>query len=171
MAQKISFLQKDQRKTIGEVSVDATTIYDLLKAINPEEVITYDAISEAIGRPIKKNIGLLYTALNMAKTQDSMVFDCVRKVGYRRLNDSQIAQKSNTQPFRKIRATVRRAVKDIGCIDKSNISNEEHISVNFSLSVFGVMKSLSSSKPSEQKEEYFSDPLPVGKTLEFFKNN
>jgi hypothetical protein len=164
----MTFLAKDERKTIGEVSIDATAIYNLLKELKHEEVITYATINDMLGRDVRKNISLLYTAIKMARSNDGMVFDCIRKVGYKRLNDTQIVEKTTTQPFLRIKSIVKRTSKDMNCVDTDNLSNTEVVKLNAARSLFQTVVAFSAPKAIAKVEGHSAIPLPFGKTLELF---
>ncbi len=165
-------LLKDEKRTIGEVSIDAKAVYEALKKIEIGDSISYDEISRLIGRDILKNRNILVTARNLARRNDNMVFDCIHKEGLRRLSDSQIVDKSASQPFRRIRSTLRNAAKDMNCVKTENVSNEEVVRLNSVRSIFNAVFEFSKPKSVEMlKSEVNEKPLAFGKTLDFFKNN
>jgi hypothetical protein len=164
-------ITKDQKRTIGEVSIDAKLVYNALKKMNCGDIITYHQLSEIIGRNILKNRNILQTARNMARRENNMVFDCVQKEGLRRLNDSQIVEKTSTHPFRRIRTMIRNANKEMSCVDVEKISNEEVVKMNATRSIFGALTEFAKPKQVESIAAKSAEPLPIAKTLQFFQDS
>jgi hypothetical protein len=167
-----NFLPKDQRRTIGEASIDSTTLYNRLKSANIGDIVTYSELSKIIGGDVTnpKLRQFVYTALAMCNKNDNMVFDCVMKVGYKRLNDKEITEKSTTQPFRKIRSTISRANRDIRCINVNNLDNDEFVKLNATRSVFGVLAEITKPKLIKEISDSYPEPLPLLKTIDFFRS-
>jgi hypothetical protein len=162
-------LTRNQKKTIGEASIDSRLIYGAIKNLNFGEIITYQEISDLIGRDILKNRSLLQTARNMAMRFDNIVFDCVLKIGLKRLNDSEITEMSSTKPFLHIRSYISSASKKISCIDKEKLNNEERLKMYSTISIFGVLKEISTpSSVIKLQKITTNSELPVAKTVDYF---
>jgi hypothetical protein len=162
--------EKDDKQPIAQVSVDSLALYKRLKTVKVGETITYEELSIILGRKIKLHRGLLYTAFRMAQRQDRMVFDPVIRVGYKRLDDCAIAEKVSTQPFRRIRSTIRRSVRQSACVDTNNLPNETVVKMHASLSLLAALTECTSQKSKAAIEATGRDVVPVGKVFEYLKN-
>ena len=81
----------DGKRTINEVSADTLALYEALKDITIDGMITYANLSDLIGRDVQSEaIGSLTTARRMCQREDQIVFSPVRGVGLKRLDDSGI---------------------------------------------------------------------------------
>jgi hypothetical protein len=71
---------------ITELSADTRTIADLLLACPIGETVRFDAMSDAIGRDVRKHRHIIATARRVAEREAGAVFVSIHKVGYKRLN-------------------------------------------------------------------------------------
>ena len=155
--------------TIAETSIDAKLVYELLKRANVGETITYDQMSDAIGRDIRRHFGALMTARRMAIRNDRMVFGTVRTVGIKRLSDIETVD-SAERTFSHIRRTVRREAQRQSTVDIGALPREYQTKYYSGISYLGTLAEFA--KPATQDKIEKSEPtgiLPVGKVLEFFK--
>jgi len=127
---------KKQTRTIGTTSLDARTIFEKLKTLQINETISYQELSNLTGRDIIKHRHILSSARNMA-LRESIVFDVIHNYGIKRLSDSDVVKIESVRPLSKARSAFKNGVKRISCA--RNISNEEQIRVNASLSLFGTL--------------------------------
>jgi hypothetical protein len=166
----MSLYLKDQKRTIGEASIDSRLVYEALKQADVGDIITYSHLSDLIGQDILNNRHLIASARNMAIRFDNMVFDCVASVGLKRLSDAEIVKNTASRPFSRIRSTVRGAHKHMACIDAGNISNSELVQLNATRSILGVLAHCSKPKAVTTVSQHTNEPLPLAKTLEFFRS-
>lgn len=136
-------LNEKETRTIGTTSLDARTIFEKLKTIQPNEIISYQELSTLTGRDIVKHRHILISARNMA-LRENIVFDVVFNYGIKRLSDSDVVKIESVRPLSKIRSAAKNGIKRINCAQ--DISNEERIRVNASLSLFGTILLFSKSK-------------------------
>lgn len=154
-------------RTIGTTSIDAKLVYEKIKTLSPGESVTYDQLSEITGRNIKQHRHILLTARNTALRENKMVFDCITGVGIKRLSDSEIVSMESVRPMARVRSALRNGVKRITCAQ--NITNEERIRVNASLSMFSVLAEFSKNKSLDKLEPLSADLVPFGKVLKMFE--
>lgn len=163
----MKYLAKDQRTTIGELSIDAKKVYDALILVPEGSVIEYSYLSNILQRDIQKKRGILATARRMAQRELGLIFDCISNVGLKRLNSSQIAEKVTTQPFRRIKSTVRSTVGQMHCIKHEELTNDEHVRVIASRSILEMIADSAKQGNINDMARHTAEPLPVGKTLKF----
>jgi len=163
-----TFLEKT-KKTIAEGSIDVKLLVDRLQKTTEGDTVTYDELSELIGRNIQVNRHLLQSARKSLRRNEGILFDCIHSTGLRRMNNSDIVCKVTTQPFKRIRSTIRNAGKDMTCIDDQLLSNPERITVNATRSLFGVLHQFTLPKAIENIKAASDEALPIGKTLAIFQ--
>lgn len=95
----------------GEASIDAKTIHRAISTLKPNDLITYEQVSDVVGRDIRKSKGALYTAIRMARDSEGIAFETITNVGIRRMTDSEIVAEFSVKPFRKISSIVRKSSK------------------------------------------------------------
>ena len=159
-----------QKKTIGEMSLDAKIIYELLSKIEIGETVTYDQINKAITRNIRVKPQALYSAFSMAKRLDSAVFSCVQNVGYRRLNDNEIIAETSQYTTVRTRNLANRAVKNYNCVNQNNLSSEMQSKLNVNFSLACTLKQLSTPKIINEIERKPTPSLiPINDVLNLFR--
>lgn len=67
------------------IAPDTQAIVDLLTAASVGDTVTFAAMSEAIGRPIKTRSHLIPRAIHIAARDHGAIFGSIRGVGYQRL--------------------------------------------------------------------------------------
>ena len=105
------------------------------------EVITYDQISEVIGRNIRKDgkRGIAYQAMNQLLSEQRFVFGTIRNVGFKRLNADETVE-STKDGMTRIRKISRKQVKRLSAVDYGSIStNALKVQHNASISLYGAI--------------------------------
>lgn len=129
-----------------KLSADSSTIAFLLRQAQIGDVVTYEAISEAIGRDVRENcMGALQTARSLVQRENRMVFDVVRKIGLKRLDNDSIVDLSD-RAREQARRLAKRTSKKLVCVDYDSLSREKQTKHNASLSVFSCIAELSTNK-------------------------
>lgn len=148
-----------------KLSSDTIAIARALENIEIGVRISYDHLTEIIGRDITQFRGALESARHAVQRDKQMVFDVVRGVGLVRLNDSDIVDLSD-KAREQSRRLAKRIAKKLVCVKYEALSKEKQIKHNTALSMFGVIAELSTSssaKRLEQKIEADGGSLPVAK--------
>ena len=142
----------NQRTAIFQISADAKVLASVLKETAPGEVVTYERLSASIGRDVQKDArGVLQTARRSVLNENRMVFEAVIDVGLMRLKDEQIVgigDKSRDH----IRRTARKTVKSLFCVNYDQLSREQQVKHNTSLSMMGVIGELATNRSAAKLE-------------------
>ena len=80
--------------------------------------------------------------------KDSIVFDVIHNYGIKRLSDSEIVKIESARPLGKVRSALKNGTNRLSCAKE--ISNEELIRKNASLSLFGAIGLFSQPKRIDQ---------------------
>lgn len=167
---------QNKGKTFSELSIDTKIIYDKLLTVRENETITYKEISELIYRDITKHRGLLYSALNLARRENQMVFDCVPKVGMKRLANNQIVSNVRARTLAKIKRVSSLAYKKVTATDYDKLNKEERIQHNATVSFLGAIKQIATEKTVQKLESALTNKpqlggtLAIGQTLDLFRS-
>ena len=89
--------------------------------------LSYEVIENEMGQTIDELRSNLTNARKYLERDEAIVFECVRGVGYKRLNDSEKVESTKTFT-RKIRRTANAGVTRINTIeDRDALSNDEQL--------------------------------------------
>ncbi len=152
-------------KSSFAASSDAKVLADLMRNVGVGSTLTYGAMSEAIGRDVTTDRGLIYTAKGIVQREERMVFDSVYRHGIKRLADSDIVNLGDRARVR-VRRIARRASQAITCVDYDTMPREAQVKHNTALSMLGVMVELGSEKSFIKLQQHVATAgteLPVGK--------
>lgn len=172
-------MKETENKTIAELSVDAQTLYkhivDTLKK-KPDATITYGELSDLIGADVTgtdRGRGFLNTARRKAMKENSIVTDCVKGVGIRRVIGAQFAAVGESdieRSHRLHRRSFQKLSKASGD-DLKMMPAADLIRYNTVISMHGALyqaTAKSAIKAVENKVSETKEQLPTGKTLELF---
>lgn len=154
-----------------EMSIDTRVVYDRLKAAAVGEVVSFNALSEALGRKVEGDCSNVQSALRRLINIDGVVFDNVRGTGYKRLNDIEIVGTAERER-EALRRQAKKAVRRLTCVQHFDaLPNDIKIKHNAAVSGFGAIAAMmtpGSMKKLEASVEKASQQLPLAKTLEAF---
>lgn len=149
-----------------QASAEAKVLASMLAECQVGDVVTYDALTAAIGRDVTgPQRHVLETARRLVMRERRMVFDCVQKVGLKRLSDTEIVALSDRTRDHLRRAT-RRTVKKLTCVDYDAMPREQQTKHNAAISMLGVIAELSTEKSLERLSvqiEKTGTDLPIAK--------
>lgn len=152
-------------------SVQTNALIDVLRAAQIGTVVSYAALSEAIGEDVTECRHYLYTAMNTLQGE-GIAFGTVRGEGVKRLVSEEIPAIGDSA-MAHIRRTSRRARKRMGVVGSMNdVPNEVRIKVNATASMLGVIENFSSNKSRKVVESEVTKtngPIPPMKLLEALK--
>ena len=164
------------RKTIPEISVDARMLHQHLATIKIGEIVTWEAMSNIIGRPVSpgnSGYSALMTARNRAQNDEGFVFDAVARVGLKRLADVDIVN-GGQAAIDKMRRAARRGVKRLLSVNNfADLPNDAKIKHNTYASLLGAVVHMSQDARVKKLEAHVGNTqaaLPLAKTLEIFKS-
>jgi len=155
-------------------SIDAKSIYAILKEAEVGAVVPYKVMSEAIGRNVRNGArGAMETARKMAQRELGFVFGVIPKEGLRRLTEVEKVG-SGAQFITKIRRAAQRGIDR-----QRTVKNPEALPPEIKVrsfvyeSVLGMVASSMQEKKInkiEAKVQQTQASLPLAKTLEAFKD-
>lgn len=158
-------------KTIPELSVDAQVLAKRLEQLKVDETVSYAELTALIKRDVRNGARhVLATARRIVLRDRKMVFECVCKLGVKRLNDSDIAS-IHEHSIRHIHKTARNTSRKQLCADYEKLTNEEKVKLNSGLSFMGALSIMTTRPKIKQLENRVSEEhgkLPLAKTLEMF---
>lgn len=153
-----------------ERNADARAIKALLETIQVGETVTFDALSDAIGRGIRQSMYLFYAAAKDLNGEIGAVFASVRGVGYKRLPGDALASVGETAR-RRIRRSAKGATRTITNAARraNDLSPEQTRRINAELSVLGLAAHVAGSGFVKQVEETKPDaPMPTAHVARAF---
>lgn len=130
---------------IPEISVDTRMIIAKLQECKIGEIITYEDLDKTIGR--KTPPGILNTARKRVLSDNQIVFGTIRKVGFKRLSDSEIVDNS-ASTFNSIQRATKRERKKLISVDFENLSSSSKIKHSATAATLAVINEIA--KPKEQ---------------------
>ncbi|HUU97649.1 MAG TPA: hypothetical protein VM487_18085 [Phycisphaerae bacterium] len=163
----------ETHKAIPEAAEETKILYNRLKELAIDEVISYDALNQLIGRNVQNEArGYLQTARTWLRDRDSILVECVRTVGMKRLDGSGIIATAE-HGLRGVRRAAGRVAKKTICADYKRLDDEGKVRHNVALSVAGAIRMMTGA--SGQKKlvaavDSFQDRLPPRKLLDVFRN-
>lgn len=146
-------------------SADAKTLADLMRSVAVGDMLSYDSMSDAIGRDVTAERSVIYTARSIVQREDRIVFDTICKQGLKRLADDEIVSLGDRARSR-VRKIAKRTTQSIACVNYDEMSRESQVKHNTALSMFGVMLELATNKSFVKLEKHVATAgteLPVGK--------
>jgi hypothetical protein len=153
------------------MSIDTRAVYDRLKAAGVDEMVSFRALGEALGRKVAGDDPSVQSAVRKMLSE-GYLFDNVRGEGYKRLNDVEVVQTAERER-EGIRRKARRAVKKLSCVQNfEKLPNDLKVKHNAAISGFGAiaqMLTAGNMKKLEGKVEAAQQQLPLAKTLEAFR--
>ena len=154
-----------------ELSADAKILRSVLEEAAVGDTITYEQLSTAIGRDVRKYaISALGTARRGVLQDKKFVFGCEANVGLVRLNDSQIV-KTTESDRRRLQRTAKKSLTKLAVVDFAALPEDQrrsHIVASAQMGAIAMFATRSSSKKIEAKVNGSSAVLPIGETLKLF---
>ncbi|MGQ0595799.1 hypothetical protein [Aquabacterium sp.] len=148
------------------LSSDSKALAALLTSAGIGDVVTYAALSKAIGRDVRTSAtGALHTARHLAQRDHRIVFDVVRGAGLKRLQDAEIVDLADKARDH-ARRHAKRTAKKLTCVDFEALPKDKQTKHNAALSMFSALAELSTDKAQqrlERKIEQTQEQLPVAK--------
>lgn len=157
----------EETKPRFQRSADTSLIVTLLSRAAVGELVPYSAIEAILGRNPQTHRAPTESALRILLNEDGMVFECVPREGYRRLDDAQIVGSTNSIRERQHRLS-RKALRRLAVVDTTKISEEQRRSYYTHLSVQGALQhatAAKSQKSIESKINGATQQLAVAMTL------
>lgn len=159
-------------KAIPEMAVDTRLLAQRLRGLTPGETVSYDELDKAIGRKVRAGARqALYSARNIA-LREGIVTEAVRKVGIKRLTDSEIVGAIGGQYRERVRRGGRRAMRKLTSVDFEQLSPHEKVKHNAELSQNGALVAFAGDtvtrRIAAKVSKTASEPLALAHTLKLF---
>ncbi len=163
------------KRTIGAISVETQNICNILLELKKDEIISYKNLSEKVGRKMKGNDSHLQSSIKILLKDHQVVFENIRNIGYKRLNDNEIVSHTQTRTSKSIYLKCKRGIKKIMVAEDKHLDNSAFVKRNAALSCFGALAH--ASKPSKFKKleqrviANSNGQLPIGVTFDHMKDS
>jgi hypothetical protein len=132
-----------KERSIPELSIDTQTIEKMLAEAAVGDIVTYEAMTKAIGRDTQhESRGNVATARHRLHQSRQMVFGAVTNVGLKRLDDAGkiAAAQGHT---RRGRSQYRRAIRTVSAVDNFDaLPNEQKLRHSLVAAQAGVILNL-----------------------------
>jgi len=151
-------------------SSDTGILENLLSEAKVGELITYQKMSEALGRDVRQYaMNALCSARKMVLKNKQYVFGTECSQGLRRLDDSAIVMASEEDRTRMLRQA-RRAITKLSCVkfdELNDVAKRKHIVAS---AQFGAVEMFSKTSATKKITEAVKDKtvMPIGETLKLF---
>lgn len=161
-------------RAIPELSIDTQTIEKLLGGAAVGDIVTYSAMSAAIGRDVQTEArGNVTSARQRLHVGRQMVFGAVTNVGLKRLDDEgKIAAAQGHA--RRGRSQYRRSLKTVAAVDNFDaLPNDQKLRHSLVAAQAGVILNLTAPARTRRLEEAIGDNVKKAfkpkETLELMK--
>lgn len=151
------------------LSPNTRALADALLASKPDEVLTFDMLSAAIGRDIRTCRHLLQSAARVAQRESGVSFANVIRVGYRRLAAEDVPAKMGGAARKRIRGEARRASGAIKAASSSSngLPPAAARRANAELGVLGLIGHLAQDREVKRMLEVTSASATIRPTSDF----
>ena len=151
---------------ITELSAEARAIADLMNATAVGAVITYDAMTAAIGRNVRDCRHVIAAARRVSLRETGAVFASERSNGYRRIEAERVAVTVGPAARATIRRTARRArtVLVAGTERMNDMAPEAQRKLAAEVSALTLVEHLSRDAAVKPSEDGPTKPMPVALT-------
>ncbi len=161
------------RRPSFELSEDGRALYNVFVQCAVGDTVTFEELGNVIDDQVDGGDGRVQAARNRAEKNEECVFENVRGVGYKRLEDHEIVnigEGVRKGIRRRARKTTRR-IKYVKRYDKLNAADK--VKHNTWLSLFATIDQVTSPsevRKVEQRVKEVEARLPVQRTLKQFIN-
>lgn len=162
-------------KAIPELSIDTQTIERLLAVVAVGEMLSYDVMTEAIGRDVQNGARhILKSACLRLLRDQQMVFAPVWGQGIKRLDDIGIVG-TGVSTLKRVHNLARRGARTLAAVQDFNaLPNETKVKHNLMAAQLGMLSQITSGRLAKKLEaatSAASTPMPTMKLLEAIKSS
>ena len=163
-------------KAIPEMSVDTRLLYQRVREMKHEEIVTYTELSALVGRTVttaaRHN---LHSARNKALRHDRVVTEAVVGVGVKRLADASIVEHTGDAVRRRMRRAAWKGVQKLTSVDFEGLDQAQRVKQNAELSQLSALRAFSKDSITGKIERRIGnasspEPLALAKTLDVFRD-
>lgn len=147
-----------------KLSMDAKTIYDLMRSIEVGKMVTYKQITDAIGRDARARRSAILAAIHAVCRDHRMVFECRPNDGYIRLSDEEIVG-TGAAHIDAIRRKSRRGIQKLACANYADLPPEKKHDHNCRMTILALTLETTSADSVRRIEHAVKDSnaaLPAG---------
>lgn len=150
---------------------DTVIIEAIFRDCKVGEQVTYEQMSTAIGRDVRKHArGAINSARKAVLSERKMVFDSIPNVGYIRLSDTNII-KSTELDRKSILKKTTKTLTELGSVDFDKLSGDDkrkHTVASAQIGAIAMLSHKTSTNKIESKVTADSKVLAIGDTLKMF---
>lgn len=127
-------------KIVKDRKYETTVIVDRLTKTVIGDTVSFAELSKLTGMPICSTSSVFTSARRIVMNEYSMVFESIRTVGVKRLNDEELATTHSDADVRKSRRHASRSLKKLACVqDFSGMTNHAQLAHTIKASFFGAV--------------------------------
>jgi len=166
-------VETEKKSIIQQMGIDAQILSRVLGEASQGDFISYDKLSEIIGRDIRSNRGALTTARRAAQREHGKVFSPVRGQGIKCLHDKEVAPMLESSEIKKVRRASNRNLKTLQTVVYEMLSEPDKTKFDAVSSIVGVLSLMTKNKSIKALESACTkrkSALPTAGTLRLFMN-
>lgn len=151
---------------IGETSQETEAVCDVLSGMEVGALVPYAKLTEVAGGDVTgESRHIMDSARRICIREHGIVFEAVRGIGLRRMEDSQLAHLGAPMRMR-VRRLARRTVSKVRCAKYDRLGNDDKTAHNTALSVAGLLVLAASDRARKKIEARVTDgALPSRESL------
>lgn len=153
-----------------ERSIETQLVIDVLLKTEVNDVITYEELSDIINCDIRSNRNCLISARRIVLNENGIVFETVRKIGIKRVDDRTIVDYGSD--YGPVRRFAKRKAKLLSVVNFENLDTDYKIKHNLGMCCAGILSYMTKMKTIKHLSSKIKETdrlLAVNKTLEYFK--
>jgi hypothetical protein len=151
-----------------QASLETRMLTEMLLSAQVGETVTFTDMSTRVGYNGGGGDPHLQSAKNRAFNEKGAVFDSVRGVGYKRLNDKEIVSDA-TRDRERVGKSAKRAIKKLATVKYSDLPESERLTHNVEMTILNAQAALAKRKTVgliEARVNQSSEALTLAKTIE-----
>lgn len=157
---------------IKEMAPETRIVLQRLKGMKIGDFVSYEELSQLSGKPIAGSSFNLSTARRALLKYDHMVFEVIRTLGLKRLNDVELATTVSDKFVDKSRRHAKRSAQKMSCVvDYSQLPLAAQMAHTIKISFFGAIAYMARKGQLERASQAVagrSGELPISETLKAF---
>lgn len=157
----------------SRMNVDVDALAKLARAVSPGQTLTHEAMSQCVGRPIQPRLYIWLSARERL-AKEGILFDSVRKEGYRRLKTEELPGVGQ-HARKRIRRLSSRAARNMSEAARrtNDMPHDLQKSVNAEISSLKLHEHLASAAAQKHVEEDATPEqvMPLAKTMESLRRH
>lgn len=162
--------EDENKRPAFVASIDSRITYELLEKAEIGDVVSYVDFKEALGTEVGGGCSHIQYAVKRL-LKEGVVFENIRGVGYRRLDDIEIVG-TIERDRGVLQRQAKKSIRRLTCVnDFDALPNDVKIKHNAAVSVFGAIASMASHKGMKQVEatvQPLGQKLSLARTLKAF---